>query len=424
MLINVIMYVLCILASSVVAKNQDIHEFSYLFPTEIVHGNQKGKELPHEIESFARTYHHPTLSYSPFFDTSFIGNASQVRSFHLKPKHEQREVGRVFEVTTDDGVIIEGTFFDRGSDTLIIIGSGFTNEREKMSPFLHLFPSYDIALFDFRGHGYKELDLAKPRTWYKNTSEFVFGVDATISRLGACEEKDVFAVVDGLKTLKPYERVFGASLCYGSFIFLKALALRPGLFDKVIVDGCWESVGQIIQHLRQDMGLTCNPQHGGLQDHCVWSSQWAQDAVLWFARKVAGLSYQDDLSLLNFLPLIKDTPILFFYGKHDLMVDRSEFQSLWSALKSDQKSAIITSNPHVLNHIKQKELYRLISELFFELPYNLFVNCTTSIEYIIAYHQAKIASLASPCPISLKVVNGDSAQNKQEPEQGPHCQSR
>src|SRR5580692_12011893 len=125
-------------------------QFSYNYQSEIVINNEPGFELSPNIEKFAK-HMHKNLNKSLFFQADFIGDSKKVRSHHLKKKHDPREVGQLFEITTEDGVVISCTFFDRGSDTLLVVGGGFTNSREKMTPFIDMFDC-DIVLFDFRGH--------------------------------------------------------------------------------------------------------------------------------------------------------------------------------------------------------------------------------------------------------------------------------
>jgi len=79
--------------------------------------------------------------------------------------------------------------------------------------------------------------------------------------------------------------------------------------------------------------------------------------------------------LLDYAPKIKNASILMFYGKNDYMVTRNEFEQLWNALSGIEKTAIITSNPHVRNHLKQKELYKMICDLYFQLPQEEMIAC-------------------------------------------------
>lgn len=329
-------------------------QFNYQYSTEIVHNDQRGKLLPYELELFAKKkFGH--LNHSIFFDPSFIKDARKIREYHLRDQYLESRRGQLLEFQTEDKHTIHATYFNRNSDKLLVVGEGFTNSREVMSPFIDMFTHYDLIIFDFRGHG---LD-----TRAFSLSKHVFGVDAKHAQLGMVEELDVFAVIDGMKKRKHYSQVYGLGICYSAFIFLKAEALRNGIFNKLILDGCWVSVPLVIEKLRQDPKLICDPQFGGWASHWLLGDYTVQEVLLWITTNILGLSL-NQISLLDYLKHVREVELLFFYGKDDLMVKRSEFESIWSSITGVTKTAIITSNPHVRNHLKQKELYCLLCELF------------------------------------------------------------
>lgn len=343
--------------------DKPVSQFSYKYPTEVVIGDEPGFPLSSIFELEAKK-RYKDLNDSLFFKTSFVRDVPAVREFHTDSRNPDR--GELISIQTVDGIEIKCTFFDRGSDTLIVVGPGFTNEREIMTPFVKMFSNYNVVIFDFRGHGYEPSTWYNPMTWHSwSVTKNTFGMDSYLAKLGEVEERDVAAVVTEFKTRKTYKNVFGVSVCYGSFIFLKAQALYPGLFDRIVVDGTWNSVGDIVEKIRHDLKLLCKPQTGGWKEYWISRQPWFQSSLIWAARNIFALNMDHDVRLVDYLPLIEETPILFFYGKDDLLVYRDEFEELWNSLNSPYRATIVTSNPHVVNHYKQKEVYKAICESFF-----------------------------------------------------------
>ena len=346
-------------------------QISYAYKTEIVLGNAAGTELAEQIESHAKKIY-KDLNGSPYFKTRFVRNVPGVRVHHIDPSNPDR--GQLVSVVTQDGLEIKCTYFDRGSDELVVVGAGFTNEREIMTPFVEMFKTdatglnkgRDVILFDFRGHGYDPAVLCDPSSWMTaNLAKKTFDIDTRYSKLGEIEELDVVAVIKAMREYKNYKKVHGVSVCFGSFVFLKAEAKFPGLFDKIVVDGCWDTLEKVIDKLKQDFKLLAKPQTGGFKEYWLSKQEWFQQSLIWIARNVWWLNIDHDVRLTDYLPRIQKTPILFFYGKNDLMVYRDEFEDLWNAVSVPYKVAVVTSNPHVMNHYKQKELYKLACETFF-----------------------------------------------------------
>lgn len=365
-------------------------QFNYIYKTELVFQHEPGAKLDTMIEQFACKKNN-YLNHSLYFDTSFITDTPRVRKHHLKNKPNTGDVGQFVELLTQDYAPIKCTYFNRGSDKLLIVGEGFTNEREKMTPFVDMFDC-DIVLFDFRGHGYEVFNFFDLDTWTLNLGKVSFGMDSSISCLAAEEEKDVFAVVDYFSQKKQYKQINGIALCYSAFIFLKAVAFRPGLFNKIILDGTWLSIPLLIEKLKKDPKMLCVPQRGGWGDSWLWKKKWAQDSLLWVAENIWGLNF-NDFSLLEYLPQIKDTSLLFFYGKNDLMVHRNEWEQIWDGITHvENRAAIITSNPHVINHLKQKEFYKLACDAFFDFEFIQFKEYLTDFNKLIEYEKTKLTN--------------------------------
>ena len=325
-------------------------------------------ELKQEIKNIAYNFN-KTLGLSKFFDTSKIVDSKWVKDeFQKDSTHSEKTV------LTQDNKEISYSFFNRNSDTLILVGPGFTNSKEKMAPFAHMFLDYDIAILNFRGHGYSDSFRFSPL--YHLT-----GIDSDI-QLGASEENDVFAVMQELQLKKKYKKVIGLGICFGAFIFVKAQAIAQQqnihLFDKLILDGCWLSLDASKEKIFKDPYLIISPQKGGAPNFVrnIFRNGKFKRTLEWCIEKLCNIQFAH-ISLQEYL---KQTtvPTMFFYGKDDLMISRSEFNEIWDNLQSKEKIAIITNNPHVHNHLRSKELYKLCCELFIEQSYTDFINNISS----------------------------------------------
>ncbi|MBD3231579.1 hypothetical protein GF322_02840 [Candidatus Dependentiae bacterium] len=366
--------------------------FTYKYETEVAYCSYQNTpngiseisgsfELPESINIFAKD-ENKNLNDSIFFNTKFIRNPKLVRNHYLSkdiPVHQQ---GKIISVKTEDDINLNCTFFDRGSSSkkLLIVGGGFTNEREIMIPFVEIFSQeYDIVLMEYRGHGYNTFDLFNPLSWFESPTKYIFGADLNTVRLGVVEEKDVFAVVNKFKKMKKYDKVIGLGVCYSALIFIKAEVVwqqqhkGERLFKNgIIADGCWLSLQNFVEKIAQDPKRIVVPQYGGWNQNWLVKKPWFKDWITWLGQKLFYTKF-NEVSILDYLPKLKNIPLLFFYGKNDLVINRFEFETIWNAAKT-LKVAVITSNPHVINHIKQKELYKLICEKFIEMSYSDFIN--------------------------------------------------
>ena len=368
--------------------------FTYQYATEILSvGNNFAEhfELNSEIENFAKKLNE-RLNTSMFFDPSFILNSKRVRQYLTKPKYFKPHSGKNVQITTEDGKTLGCTYLDRGSKKLMIVGAGFTNKREVMAPFIDMFLDYDIVLFDFRGHGYKEFKFLDPLTWFESSTKMLFSADLNEVRMGAEEEKDVFAVVDEFRKNKNYEQVVGLGVCYSALIFIKAATIRQKeseekekLFDKLILDGCWLSLQDYVDKLAQDPKRIFSPQYGGWKDKWPIKELWFQKVLCYLGQKLFYTKF-NDVSILDYLPELKDIPILYFYGKDDMVVNRQEFEIIWNATQVEEKTVIVTSNPHVRNHLKQKEFYKLACDLFLNFTQKGFVQYLKDKDKLMQYH--------------------------------------
>jgi hypothetical protein len=327
------------------------HETYILSPIKSFSLSQKTKNIALNANCY--------LNYSKFFDTSLIADSQKVqKELEKDPTHKE------IILKTSDGQKLECSFFNRQKSKIIIIGPGFTNAKEKMIPFAHMFDDFDILIINFRGHGLK-------KSFSLNPGYHSLGVDtSSLLNLDAIEN-DVFAATNFVRTIKDYNSVIGLGVCFGAFIFAKAqsIAEQKGYkaFDKIILDGCWSSLREFIEKIKKDPYLIIDPQQGGASQEIKWlfSKEIFANSLINCIEKFLAINF-DDVNIREYLTNIKKTPVLFFYGKDDLTINRYEFEEIWNNTNTKNKIAIITSQPHVRNHIKSKESYKLICELFID----------------------------------------------------------
>ncbi len=340
--------------------------------------NQEPFTLQEEI-FFQAKENNKSLNDSELFDRNFLKN----NIFQVHETLVNNYNGQEVIITTQDNIEINCLYFNRNSDNLIVVGAGFTNAKELMAPFINMFPNYDIVLFDYRGHGINQKDISvwyKPLTKVKKYINKAFGVDTNITRMASMEDLDVTAVVEYFKynNNKKYTCVTGLGICYSALIFLQAQALHrtKKLFDKIILDGCWLSLKKFVTKLSQDPKLLISPQFGGLQYTYPFNQKWFQKGFRIMAPIVLNIDYENS-NLNNLLTFITNTPILYFYGKNDLTIDRTDFETIFNGLSASENrnaiTAIITPIPHVRNHLWIKEFYKFACDNFIELDNNAFI---------------------------------------------------
>ncbi|MBU1007737.1 alpha/beta fold hydrolase [Candidatus Dependentiae bacterium] len=348
-------------------------------------------------------YLYKNLNFSPLFITANLLDPKKMRSQLLTPYLCD---GKNITVKTSDGETIHCTFFDRNSKKLLIIGTGFGNEREKVAPLIHMFDKYDIVIFDYRGHGYDQPKLLDTSQWLIKPNQKlqqiidqitpyidwakVPNLNINKTTLGMSEEKDLLAAINHFKEKKSYEKLFGIGFCFSSFVLAKTAAQNPGLFNKIILDSSMHSPQNIINRITESPQLLFDPQRGS------WSSLLKTNSYdTNLLSKLVSTFLQKSFSKLSitikttdqYLSQLQNTPVLFFHGKGDLMTPYNEdFMKNFTQTKIEEKAAIIFENSrHLTNHIKYKELYKAFSKSFFELPYNSFISSLKNPESFVKY---------------------------------------
>lgn len=302
------------------------------------------------------------LNNSKFFDTRILkSDIKFVNKLLIKDQYKKNQAEKI-TVKTDDNENIECYYFNRGSDKLLVVGNGFTNPKEIMAPFLHMFMNYNVIFFDYRGHGIKE------KKFYR-----LMPINIKKIGLGQKEEKDVIAVVNYLKKEKSIKEIYGLGICYSALIFLKAQAITSEtLFNKLILDGTWISVIDFMTKLSKDIKLIDNPQYGGYSNYYPNNKKWFQNFIMYLSKTLFKHVSLEDISVSRYLENITKTPLLYIHGQKDLMVTMDEFSEIWDYSKTT-KTAWITNNRHVRNHLKDKELYKFICESFIENSNEKFI---------------------------------------------------
>lgn len=317
--------------------------------------SSKSFELPNQIKSLALNAN-GYLNMSPLFDTRLIVDSVKVqKEFAKDPSHSE------VIIETEDGQKLSCSYFNRNKNKIVIVGPGFTNGKEKIAPFAHIFNNYDVLLLNFRGHG-----LLKG--FQTSLTYNALGVTQE-AKLGCIEEKDVFAAIKFANDKKRYKSVIGLGICYGAFIIAKAQAIAQAnnlpAFDKIVLDGCWTSLNEFARKVKCDPQIINDPQRGGASCEVkyIFSKEIVSASIINWVERYLKINF-NDADLTKIIGQIK-CPALFFYGKNDLTIERNQFEALWS-LTTANKLGIITSNPHVRNHLQSKEIYKLVAELFIE----------------------------------------------------------
>lgn len=365
--------------------------FSYKHGTEVYnHLLAKSFPLPEAFEKIALE-EHSHLNNSFFFkDIKMLQNAKKVRAYQLKHRRNQRDTGELIQATTTDGHIIRGTLLNRHSDTLLVVGGGFTNHRELMAPFGDMFDKVDVLFFDYRGQGKESSNPLRPASW-QSFSKRLFGIERKTVRLGQSEELDVQAIVSKATSQKKYSQVVGLGLCYSGLIFVKTAALYPTMFHKLILDGCWFSLQDAVEIIARDPGLILRPQnHSALANNWLVKQRWFQRSIMAVAQRLLNIDF-NTVSVLDYAPkLPKEMEILFLQGKQDVLIPAEHFEILWHATNCTRKTAVITSNQHVWNHLKQKELYKEIGELFMTTSFEQFSHLLITPDALVDYKAARL----------------------------------
>lgn len=315
----------------------------------------------------------------------------QIRSWQMGkslnlPKRFSSAALHEIEVTTkrknqkaavESKISISSLFHDRKSDVLIVAAHGFGDSQEMLCPLLGCFKDYDIATFDFRGHG-----LDWPISGFFNR----WGTDYQASSLGDFEHEEVAAVVQYYEQLKrknhkkTYSKIVGVGFCFGASMIVKAQNLsEETLFDMLILDGVWPNFKNLCTRYCDNPRFIWYPQNGRRtadgkptqQISRLWpfpigflgrwiTSLFAQTFI--FRQRFGG-----KINVCKHLKKISYTPILFWHGHRDLLITDNDFQIVWDSLNKNIRRhclAVLTPEKHLMNLLNEQPIFTDIGYKF------------------------------------------------------------
>ncbi|MBM3893996.1 alpha/beta hydrolase [Candidatus Dependentiae bacterium] len=260
------------------------------------------------------------------------------------------------------------TYFNRGSNELVVIGGGFANPREMLAPLLGIFVDYDVVIFDHIGHGLDYSTSYIPGWILKK----MLDIDFTALEGGQQEEDEILSITEYFKTKKTYKNVYGVGFCYSTGLFIRTAANNPGLFKKLILDGAWENGQALMNRFAEKPELFYDPQRGNPSETTMsWRTYLLYRAYMYLSKttlmqrhirgSAANLNHNQEA-----LKKLENTPILYVHGSNDLVISSKQFNGVWEH-KAGKKTAIITDARHLQNHIKYKQLFSWSANCFLDL---------------------------------------------------------
>ncbi len=246
-------------------------------------------------------------------------------SFLDKEDTQKKESPVAFELETASKKKVPILFFNRQSNTVIIMGQGFGGSKEDMLFFAHLFHEYDIICFDYRWKTDPYFFL-KPSTLMAPMQSILF--DA---------QEEIVAVQAYSKKYKSYKETIGLGLCYSAALFIisqtEQLKKNNPLFTKLIVDSMWLSLKN-------------------------------------FSQKRSLLSFLEyimpDYSLDTHISRITDTPILYVHGTEDKYIGLTVFHDIYFLTRNTPRLAFITPYDHSGSAYRNKGAYKDICRRFID----------------------------------------------------------
>ena len=263
--------------------------------------------------------------------------------------------GKRFKVSTSDGFVVGGYYFDRGSDEVIIAAPGAFGTSEELAHFVGMFEDKDLILFDFRwknlvGYTFSNLALWRP-----------------FKKMFFDEIKDVLAVLAWAGHQKDYRRVVGLGMCYSAMLFVMAQTECNSVvgmhgFDALILDSCGVSFEDFAGNMTQDPWLSRLGGRGGAPG---WIKSFMGSSVIKFPAIGLVKLLSPKFCLCDELKKIGECELLFIHGKGDDLVSwEDKFVKLWAATSGLKKSALLTPFEHTVSSLKAKEMFCHVAKQF------------------------------------------------------------
>jgi len=247
------------------------------------------------------------------------------------PVHPETERIESGTVVTSDNVSIAYDRYTSGRDSVIIICPGFFNSKNNkwMQRTVGLVsPSYDVIIFDFRGHG-------------RSGGKFTWS---------AKEDLDVGAVVERAKEYG-YKSIGIIAFSLGAAAAVNDASKMPGI-DSMVLVSCPTSFRMIDFHFWEP------EMFADLKDNfdCKWEGKGARTGNI-FAPKV---------SPINSIKRLERTPVLFIHGGKDWIIKDHHSKDLYAAKPGVKEIRIIPDGLHAerLVEFHEEAMKRLITEWF------------------------------------------------------------
>ncbi len=233
-------------------------------------------------------------------------------------------------LSTSDNISIAYDRFVNGSDSIIIICPGFYNSKENR--WMHktvelLSPSYDVLIFDFRGHG-------------KSGGKFTWS---------AKEPLDLDVVLNYAKSCG-YRHIGIVAFSLGAATAVNEASVRTDI-DSMVLISCPSKINMIDFHFWEPEMIS------DLKDNidCGWEGKGARTGNIFL--------HKDDP--VDIIGRVK-TPILFIHGDHDWVIKDRHSRALYDAAPGEKKLSIIKGGLHAERLIQSapEEVKKLILDWF------------------------------------------------------------
>ncbi|MBU0895113.1 MAG: alpha/beta hydrolase [Candidatus Omnitrophica bacterium] len=232
-----------------------------------------------------------------------------------------------------DNVPIAYDRFVNGSDTVIIVCPGFYNSKENrwMRKTVELLcPSYDVLIFDFRGHG-------------KSGGKYTWS---------AKEPRDLEAVLDYAKSCG-YRKIGIVAFSLGAAVAVNEASVRDDI-DSMVLISIPSKINMINFHFWEPEMFS------DLKDNieCGWEGKGARTGNIFLPK-------DDPIDIIG---RIKKTPMLFIHGDHDWIIKDRHSRVLYGAANVEKRLEIIKGGLHAERMIQSdpEGMKRLMLDWFFE----------------------------------------------------------
>lgn len=174
-----------------------------------------------------------SVGFSYYMLKKLVGRQAETASV-LKWKHEADQLFKRFcaqdvSFNTGDNVTLTGKLITRNrAEGTVILCHGFRRTKERMAPFVSLFPHHNILLFDFRASGES---------------------GGIYSSIGYHEADDVLAALHFVKERSLERPVIVLGVSMGAVAALKATRKDPSLVDALILDSAYAHLSDEIYHI-------------------------------------------------------------------------------------------------------------------------------------------------------------------------------